>query len=339
MWYEKFGFKKNPLDVRSNTNLVGVDDIEQTLVEYIKQGQICHLYGFTGSGKSSMLERIQNRDDLKKYRFISLSGDRMKPEHEIEEDLKRQLNFFEKIIRKRPSNYIILLDESHEVSRYVTETVKGYWNAKSDEEYGVHSVIICQIEENLKTNFSGSFGDRIGSKKLQMKKLTADELKEVLINRLEASEVNLVSAFNPDALELLITSSGGSVRSLLDMVSHVFMFLDRFEENPLANNELITKEIVFNILGTMGVKLVDEEVKPYEDILSSDRMQEAITKIKTMGAFDTVALSKALKTKRTNARNIIHQLRKNSAIIFSHKDKKRKFWVLAPRLRHESVQS
>jgi len=48
MWYEKLGFTENPLDVRSNSNLVGVDDIEESLFNYIKSGQICMIYGFTG---------------------------------------------------------------------------------------------------------------------------------------------------------------------------------------------------------------------------------------------------------------------------------------------------
>lgn len=339
MWYEKLGFENNPLDVRSNPNLIGVSDVEDTLLSYIKQGQICMLYGFTGSGKTSMLERLQNRSDLEDYKFIFLSGDRLKPEHDIEKDLDSGRSFFEKLLRKKPRNYVVLLDESHEISRYVTETVKGLWNAKDDNDFGIHSVVICQIEDNIGTNFSGSFKDRMGNKVLRMRKLTSEELKEVLTQRLTVNDKDYSDSFNGEALDLIITSSGGSVRALLDIIGHIFMYLDKFEENPIFKDEKLNKNQIFNILSTMGIKLVDEEVSPYDDLLSSERFNEAIATIKTLGAFDTLSLAKAMDTKISNARNIIHTLRKNKAIIFSHKDKKHKFWVLAPRLRHEVVDS
>ncbi len=339
MWFEKFGFKKNPLDVRSNPNLIGVEEIENTLLQYIKQGQICMLSGFTGSGKTSMLERLQRHVGLSDYKFIFISGDRIKPEHDIEKELDRGRNFFEKLIMRKPRNYIVMLDESHEISRYVTETVKGLWNSKSNKDYGVHSVVICQIDDALHTNFSGSFQDRMGNKHLRMRKLKNFELKKVLSKRLTIRDKDYSESFNDEAMKLILASSGGSVRALLDMVSHIFMYLEKFEENPILKGEKLNKNQVFNILSTMGIKLVDEELTPYEDVLSSERMQEAIKVIKEIGTVDTLSLSRELNTKISNARNIIHVLRKNNAIIFSHKEKKRKFWVLAPRLRHETVES
>ena len=339
MWYEKLGFTGNPLDVRSNSNLVGVEDIEENLINYIKSGQICMIYGFTGSGKTSMLERIQKKLNLEEYKFIFISGDRIKPEHDLEKDLQEGRNFFEKLIRRKPRNYVILLDESHELSRYVTETVKGLWNVKADDDYGIHSVVISQIQPKLQTNFSGSFKDRVGNKSLRMKKLSRLQLKEVLSNRLSINETDYSKKFDHDALDLIISSSGGSVRNLLDMFSHVFMYLNKFEENPLFKEEKINKTQVFNILSTMGVKMVDQEISPFQDILNSEKMQETITIMRDLGSFDTMKLANALKVSKSNASKIIHTLRKNNAIIFSHKEGKHKNWVLSPRLRHESVET
>jgi len=339
MWYEKLGFTENPLDVRSNSNLVGVDDIEESLFNYIKSGQICMIYGFTGSGKTSMLERVKQKEDLQEYKFIFISGDRIKPEHDLEKDLDSGRNFFDKLIRRKPRNYVILLDESHELSRYVTETVKGLWNTKGDDDYGVHSVVISQIQPKLQTNFSGSFKDRVGNKSLRMKKLSRLQLKEVISNRLTINEIDYSKRFEHDALDLIISSSGGSVRSLLDMLSHVFLYLDKFEENPLFGEDKINKNQVFNILSTMGIKMIDQEISPFQEILSSEKMQETIVVMRDLGSFDTLKLATALKINKSNASKIIHTLRKNNAIIFSHKEGKHKNWVLSPRLRHESVET
>lgn len=339
MWFKKLGFNNNPLDVRSNPELVGVSDIEENLSQYIKQGQICMLSGFTGSGKTSMLDRLRLREDLSEYKFIFLSGDRLKPEHDLEHDMDRGRSFFEKLIMRKPRNYVVMLDESHEISRYVTETVKGFWNSKEDDEYGIHSVIISQIDDTIGTNFSGSFSDRLGNKHLRMRKLTNDELKQVMSLRLNNGSIDYSNNFDLDALNLIISSSGGSVRALLDILLHIFTYLDKFDSNPILEGKSLNKNQVFNILSAMGIKLVEQETSPYEDILNSDRLQEAVKVIGSLGAVDTLLLAKSLKTKISNARNIIHILKKNNAIIFSHKDKKRKYWVLAPRVRHEVIKS
>ncbi len=341
MWFKNLGFTEHPLDVRSNPNLIGVDDVEDMLVNYIKQGQICLLSGFTGSGKTSMLERLRNNPGLKDYNFVFLSADRMKPEHDIEKNLMQQRSFLERLTRKKPKNYVILLDESHEVSRYVTETIKGFWNnSQNKNDLGIHSVVISQIDNNLHTNFSGSFKDRIGNKMIKMKKLSHEELKHVLRIRLNTKDKNYLESFDKDALDLLIISSGGSVRALLDMTNHIFMYLDKYgDDNPVLKGERITKPMVFNILSTMGIKIVDDEVSPYDDLKTSNRLQEAVKIIDGLGAFNTLQLAKALNTNMSNARSIIRDLRKNKAIIFSHKQKKKKYWVLAPRIRHELVES
>lgn len=71
-WYEKLGFDENPLDSRPNPNLVGLDEEEERLKNYILKSEICFLNGLTGSGKTSLLMKTQNQ--LKGYKFIYLDA-------------------------------------------------------------------------------------------------------------------------------------------------------------------------------------------------------------------------------------------------------------------------
>lgn len=52
MWWKKYGFFKNPLDIRPNEDLVGVDDVIKMVKDSIINGEIFLLYGSIGSGKN-----------------------------------------------------------------------------------------------------------------------------------------------------------------------------------------------------------------------------------------------------------------------------------------------
>ncbi|WP_231433943.1 RuvB-like domain-containing protein [Candidatus Nanopusillus massiliensis] len=74
MWWKEYGFSKNPLDIRPNENLVGVDDIIKKVKDSIINGEIFLLYGPIGSGKTSLAFKIK-KDLSDDYNVIYINGE------------------------------------------------------------------------------------------------------------------------------------------------------------------------------------------------------------------------------------------------------------------------
>ena len=268
-WFGDLGFTKYPLDPRSNPELVGVSEAENRLSNFIAQGNMCLLCGFTGSGKTSMLQRIQNHDDLKEFRFVFISADGVKKGYLIEDAIKEKRSFVDRLTFKKPKNLIILLDESHLANRILTESLKSKWNyTYSSGEQMIHSVVVSQIEPRLGTNFSGSFIDRLGRRVVQMRRLKVEELKEVLRSRLQIGEDNLCDRFEDEGLVFLIKSADGSVRQLLEYTNAVFQHLHGMENKPLTDEKFkIDRNIVFNILQQADLPIYEKSMAASKGVL------------------------------------------------------------------------
>lgn len=344
MWYKTLGFQRYPLDPRSNVNLIGVEHIQKKLEDYILQGNMCLICGFTGSGKTSMLKRVSQSPRMKQFEFVYISADGIKKEYDIDDALWDKRSFIKRLLRTKPKNLIILLDESHLANRILTESIKSKWNTEyEDGTKAIQSVIVSQIEDRLGTNFSGSFADRLGQRIIIMPKLTKDELKEVLKIRLNNGSRNFVDAFDQDALTLLTDSADGSVRQLLEYADAVFTHHEGISSgNPLLNPDYrISKEAVFNILQTSELVALDRFSKKesFETVRESPKLNKAIEMFQQFGALSAVTLAEKLNVKYDSAKRTILDLKKAGAILFAHADDGEDFFVLSPRMQHELTKA
>ncbi|MFW5745961.1 MAG: AAA family ATPase [Nanoarchaeota archaeon] len=341
MWHEQLGFDTYPLDPRSNPELVGVQEVESRLKNYILQGNMCLLSGPTGSGKTSMLKRLSMDADLADFKFIYISADGVKHHFDVSDAIQSHKSFWERLTFSKPKNLVILLDECQLATRTLTESIKSKWNfVYPNGEKCIQSVIVCQIEHHLGTNFSGSFADRIGRRILRMPRLDPESLKEVLRIRLAQNDRNYVESFSDEALEFLVDNADRSVRQLLEYTDAVFRAHAAFEEdNPLVCDKKyhIPKEMVFNALQMSGIQL--KAPKPsksaFKKIFNSRRYSKAIEMFEEFGTLSPVGLAEKLDTTKKNANSIIRQLKKWDAILLSHEEDDQKFYVISPRLRHE----
>lgn len=342
-WYEKLGYKQYPLDPRSNPNLIGVDDIEQKIVSYILQGNMCLLCGLTGSGKTSMLQKIMSNPSLKGFEFLYISSDGIKKDKDINDLVKEKMSIFERILFKRPKNLVILLDECQVASRILTESIKSKWN----EVYGtgdkiIHSVIVSQIQSRLNSNFSGSFMDRLGKRIIRMKKLKPSDLKDVLRIRLKNPKCDLMDKFNKNALDLLLKSCSGSVRQLFEYADTIFREIDRVDGNALIDKDFkITKEHVFTFLQESGLVVMTNNqfnVKnAFKKVFKSPKLKKAVEMFEEFGVMDAVLLAEKMDSSYASAQRMIKILLEEEAILISHTEDKKKFYVLTPRMKHEMV--
>jgi Cdc6-like AAA superfamily ATPase len=343
-WYKQLNFAKYPLDPRSSPNLVGTQAIETQISEYILQGNMCLLSGFTGSGKTSMLLRLSKSQKFKDYSFIFISADGIKKDYDFTDAFSDSQSFVDKLLFKKPRNVIVLLDESHMANRILTESIKSKWNyVYGDGTRMIQSVVISQIEPQLGTNFSGSFIDRLGHRIVQMPRLNSEQLSQVLQARLDNGQKNYAKSFNPEGMEFLAKSSDGSVRQLLEYTDTIFRSLCQMNPNPLlADDFIIDKPMVFNLLQQSGLA-VDEKTLlaskgQFEKILGQKRLRNAIEVFEQFGTLSAELLAEKLDVTKRTSLEIISELEEADGVIYSHADNDQRFYVLTPRLRHQLVK-
>jgi arsenate reductase-like glutaredoxin family protein len=342
-WFEKLGFKKYPLDSRSNPDLVGVEEIEKNLLSYISQGNMCLLCGLTGTGKTSMIQRMMQRQELSAFETLYVSADGLKKDKDILDLVKEKMSILDRILFKKPKNLVIFLDECQLATRQLTESIKSKWN----ETYGsgdkvIHSVVVCQIDSRLQSNFSGSFMDRLGKRMVRMRKLKTDELKEILNIRLNIGKKNYIEKFSPDGLTFLVKNCDGSVRQLLEYADTIFRELDKLDETSLKDDSFkITKDHVFTLLQSSGLVVSDKNYLKkkvhFKKVFSSERLKKAVEMFEEFGVMNVVLLAEKLDVPKARAQVAIRNLLKEDAIMVSHTEDREKFYVLTPRMKHELV--
>lgn len=343
MWYTQLGFHKYPLDPRSNPNLIGVQAIEQQLIGYIEQGNMCLLCGFTGSGKTSMLQRVSKNPQLSKYKFLFISADGIKKSYDIEDAIKDSTSLIDLLMFKKPKNIVVLLDESHLANRVLTESIKSKWNhIYSDGSKTIQSVVISQIEPQLGTNFSGSFIDRLGHRVIQMRRLNTDELIQVLRSRLDNGKQNYADRFDDEGMQLLVTSSDGSVRQLLEYTDAIFRKMASFSPNPLMNESFkIDKPAVFNILQECGLVVQEKGVDRghFAKLLENKRYKTAVEMFEQFGTINAVILAEKLDVSKQTSQKVISELVESDALVLSHEEDGEEYFCLTPRLRHQLTKA
>ena len=123
MWYKSFGWQENPFSIKTNTNLIGVNERKKELINYILSGDICFLNGPTGVGKSSMLRLV--RKELKRHKVIYIDAAGVDDNFSITKHLQKFTPIWHKIAGKRfPPNSVILLDESQECDEELVKALK-----------------------------------------------------------------------------------------------------------------------------------------------------------------------------------------------------------------------
>ncbi|HLP79839.1 MAG TPA: hypothetical protein VK158_04350 [Acidobacteriota bacterium] len=342
-WFSELGFSSYPLDPRSNPDLVGVDNVEEELIEYIIQGNMCLLCGFTGSGKTSMLKKISKSPKLKSYKFVFISADGVNKQFLVDDAIKSSKSLIDLLTFRKPKRLIVLLDESHLANRILTESIKSRWNfIYPDGEKMIQSVVVSQIEPQLGTNFSGSFMDRLGKRIVKMRRLEPSELEQVLRNRLQTPKKNYVDVFDKKALDFLIKSADGSVRAMLEYTNVIFQKLHEMKDEPLKNPKFkIEKTAVFNLLEAAGLSTHEEGTQKgtFAKLLDDKKLRPAIEMFEQFGTLSAVTLAEKLDVEKKKATDIINDLIGQEGLVESHMDDGEQQYVLAPRLRHELIKA
>jgi replication-associated recombination protein RarA len=244
MWWKKYGFSKNPLDIRPNEDLVGVDDIIKKVKDSIINGEIFLLYGPIGSGKTSLAFRIK-KDLSDDYNIIYINGEYEKDKDidEIIEKNKYIKFLFFKFENKLP--IVLILDEFYNFPEDVSKKLKYLYDNKI-----AHSIMLIQPSPQI-MNATLSFLNRL-YRKIEMKFPPEDDILK-LINKKLKGKINI----DEKILRNIIRKNNNNVRQIfielnnlleegIDNISKEFGEIKNLEDNiKLSNTQIKILEVLY----------------------------------------------------------------------------------------------
>jgi len=348
-WYEQLGFKDNPLDMRPNPLLVGLERQEEQLINHILKGEICFLNGLTGSGKSSLLMRVQQ--NLKNHAFLYLDAQELPDEFDLEESLKDMRTLIDKIrLKEWPSKPpVVIIDEFQATDKSVILDARAKWENPGNKR--IKSIVIAQISKQLK-NVTPAFKERLGSRIITLPTLDDDEMREIIKLRLHCRRgTNYYNKLHNEAVNLLVACADGNPRRLLEYTDMLFDFHYRKfkDNNPLMHNRtyMVTyhgaKEILeFNSINTSSYVYLEKEEKKrgldnFEKLFNRQERDWLVFLMTGSKSLDD--LSKEFKMSDSKSYNLMKQLKKKDAVVKAGKTRDNKqLWQASPHVKRMRVK-
>lgn len=346
-WYEDLGFSANPLDLRPNPTLVGLEQEEQQLVNHILKEEICFLNGMTGAGKTSLLMRVQQR--LKDHTFIYLDAQDLPKSFNLEEEIKGQRNFFDRITFKDyPSKTpVLIIDEFQATDPNLVLEARGKWENAQNRR--IKSIIIAQISKQL-YNVTPAFRERLGSRIVSLRTLDDDEMKQILRLRLmhPAKQMSFYSKLSSDAVSLLIAAADGNPRRLLEYTDYIFDFhFHKFKQsNPMHVSDYTltywgAKEILD--LHEINTAVYEPEHEKKRKRASEsfeeryDKAQQNVLKYLMTGPKTLEEIQSWFGYSKSKAKQLVSFLREDGSIVPAGKKDKKKLFQIAPHVKRMTV--
>ncbi len=354
-WYEKLKFSSNPLDVRPNTGLVGLEKEEALLRNHINKEEICFLNGLTGSGKTSLLMKLQQ--EMKGHNFVYLDAHDLPESFNLEEELRSSRNFFDRLFlrnspRRKP---VLIIDEFQATDPNIVLEARAKWENPNDKK--IKSIIISQISRHLK-NITPSFKERLGSRIVQLRTLDEDELKEIIRRRLRKSrKLIYADKLSDDALAFIVRCSGGNPRRLLEYADEIFDFHhNKFgDKNPmLVKSYTVSYHGAKEILGldkvyVEGFSHLDDRKSVISSITrdTPDRFESMfapaerkVLRYMKSSPKTTVQIAARLKVSASSASRLLAGLREKEAILSAgtQKGSRSVLWQIEPSTKRMMVK-
>jgi len=231
-WFQLLGYKDNPCSILPNGFVTGLSDQERQLSTFLKGGHACLLYGEVGSGKTSLLQRLEAalREDGYEVVWIdakTLSG---RPSVDLIAEfypLGARRQRLERTARAgawwarlllRVSPYkplVLLLDEFARIPNpSLADQVEGFFNQRL-----IHAFVCAQQRGDVERT-SQSFLDRIQNRRIETGRLSKEDCLGILGHRFEGEGL-----LSEQTLGLIVTECGHLPRRILESVERVYQHL------------------------------------------------------------------------------------------------------------------
>ncbi len=345
VWFKKLGFNSNPLDLRPNPDLIGLEVQEALLKNHIEKEEICFLNGLTGSGKTSLLRKIQLK--MKNYAFIYLDAQDLPRDFNLKQAIRGKKNFLDKITlkewpRKRP---VLIIDEFQETNKNLILEARGKW----ENDKRIKSIVICQISKSLK-NVTPAFKERLGNRHVTLRTLDDDEMKEIIQRRLNNSKtkINYYDKLEDEAVNLLIEIADGNPRRLLEYTDLLFDFhYMKFNKiNPITKENY--KISYWGAKEILSLNKINVEQYEYKNKSKSKRKTEMfermynkehqkVLKYLMTGAKTVDEFADFFKISKNKASKILNELKKKRAVVNAGKRERKLLWQTAQHVKRLTV--
>ncbi|PLW79370.1 hypothetical protein C0585_08140 [Candidatus Woesearchaeota archaeon] len=346
-WFKQLKFVENPLDIRPSTILIGLDEEEERLKNHIQKGEVCFINGLTGSGKTSLLKKIQ--EAMKDHEFIYLDAHDLPKNFNLEDELKSKKSIFDKITfkewPKKPP--VIIIDEFQETDRNLVLKIRSKWENPIQKR--IKSIIFAQISHHLH-NVTDSFKERIGNRTITLSPLDSENLKRMLSARLLKRKRSYADRFADEALNMLIYSSGGNPRRFLEQADLVFDFhYQRFKDiNPIIKegykiNHYAVKEILeLNGINCEGFKAkTDVKKKSTGDTFETyftENEKKVLNFLIQKGPSTYSQIALGIKIKKAMVKRIVQGLKKKNGVKLEGRTDQGYTWNVSPHAKRMTVK-
>ncbi|MBI3032254.1 ATP-binding protein [Candidatus Woesearchaeota archaeon] len=347
-WYKALDFSKNPLDIRPNPQLIGLQDQEKQVINHIRKGEICFINGLTGSGKTSLLLRIQKK--LKDHSFMYLDAHELPQNFNLEKELTSKRSFLDKLVlRKYPKEkQVLIIDEFQAADPELIMNAKTKW--EHQPRGAIKSIVIAQINKHLK-NCADSFKERVGNRKIYLEELDEQGLKEMLIKRLSNKKTkrNYMKHLSDEGFQVIIDASGKNPRRVLEYTDLVFDYHHKKfrKENPIAKDPeyKINNILVEEILKTYHIHIPSNNQKINKNKKTTDAFaknfsdfeQQILSYLKDKPRTEK-EVAKKLDVSDAYAKRCLKLLQKQHHLMTVGNKSNCKLWQVTPEVRRLMVE-
>lgn len=244
--FSKYGWKSNPFEVNPMPDAIsGFDDIRKELLDFIKSNDCCLLIGDAGTGKTVILKWLEDCISQKNVAVylntLGMNEEEIK-KIDIDKIIREKTSSWNRLIGKK-KNFVILIDDAHSLPPVIGEAVKRNFDNKT-----INSVVLASETDDLE-NLKGNLLEKIGDRKIKIRRLTTDEAMGMIINRIKYK-----NPFESESLEIIFEKADFIPRNILELCELIA------KEN---SEKTITKNFVEKFLEaketkTQTVKFIDK---------------------------------------------------------------------------------
>ena len=243
MWYEKYGWKKNPFFVRPDATVIGMNKEKKEIENYVNSETISSVTGPYGSGKTNLLLWLLNKT---KKRIIYLNGIETNTPEKLNKELAKKRTILEKLTGKKyPKNLVVLLDEAQAITDpQFFEIMRTYWDSRT-----LKSIVVASSE---KINLSPGLESRLGERIICLNKTPSTTILDIIKHRTHQK-----NPFDTEAVTFISEIAGGNPRKTLE-------YCEKCAQTFVGKEGIINRldaETVFRqyIRQTLPIRQVEEE--------------------------------------------------------------------------------
>jgi len=237
-WYEQLGYSYNPFTLNpmmfEDDHLIGMEKEAKEVLYRIQSSNMLFIEGEEGSGKTMLLKHaIENFKG--KGKVIYVDARRLNKKLDIEELLIKKYGLIKgRLMKSKPKNMILLLDNVDEISWTNNERLKYFF----DQDY-LKSVVFTS-EKMSKVTFSDSIKERIGSRVIKVPQMKTKDVVEMVHDRMGDEEI-----LDADIVKKIFASSGKNPQKTLINCFRVSEYAVDLDEEIVTDkhvNEALKKD-------------------------------------------------------------------------------------------------